>query len=314
MRSLRAVPYALLFCFLTIVEGTVAFFGGLTWRLTISWFTYYHPLSQMAWWWARQVNDWCFRPLNFLWEFDAPKNFINDRRLKIVVFRHPTTILTWAVAYITGLFISRRIAFVLKGSHIINPMGWGLFGLGLAIFAVRFHEWNLWNRWPEVQRQLHRFAFWWFKWQLARVMRRAQRTPGGIAFAILPDSRHTTERFLAAMMKFGGIIPDLAEWEEQLPPSYLGLLEILSHTGGLDVGVFWVNVRLKQPGGEGWFNFAPYVGGVARARVFEITEALQCEAPAGDLSRFGENPHALSRWLNAFYGNENRADREWRRS
>ncbi len=305
--------YAVRFALLTLVEGIIAFLGGLTWRLTMGWFTAYHPLSQMPWWWGRQVNDWCFRPINFNWEFNFTGEYRQDNRLKIVLFKHPPTILTWTVAYITGLYISRRIAFVLKGSHIFNPMGWGLWGLGLAIFAIRFHEWSLWKRWPQLQRKLHSFARWWFRYQVQRVVARAKRTPGGIAIVILPDQRYTPERFAEARRKFADTIPDLAEWEQQLPPRYLGTLELLSATRGSEVGVYWVNVALRADNAEGWRNFAPYINGQARATVYEITDALRFFARGGDLSRFDEDPTVLARWLNRFYASENASDRTWRR-
>ena len=306
MSMLHACLRAILFFLLTFVHGIIAFIGGLSWRLTGGLFTKYHPLAKMAYWWSWQVNQWCFRPINFRWEFDPTcKTFHEDRRLKIVIFNHPPTLLTWGFAYLTGLLVSPRLAFVLKASHRFNPMGWGLWGLGLGIFTSRLHKLSIWKRWPNLQRALHERSIANYCAQVHSVMERSKQVPGGIGIVESPNSRYSRERFAEALRLLHGLIPDLHTWDHQLPPHYLGLLELLAASKGIDVAVIWINVTLDTAESEGWLNFKPYIDGVAHVDCFEITEALRFEAPGQDLSRFGENPTALRDWLNQFYSRQN---------
>lgn len=310
MQKLHTWLRAGLFFVLTGIGGGIAFGGGLLWSLTIGWFTAYHPLGNLPYWWSWQVYHWCFRPLGFHWLTDWCTDLRGDNRLRIVLFKHPPTILTWAVAYLTGHYVSRRMAFVLKGSHIFNPMGLGLWALGLAIFTTRFHEWTMWYWWPALQRDLHRLSNWWYRYQVQRMMARAKRTPGGIVIVILPDQRYTAQRRLAYLAKFGQAVPDFANWQGVLLPRILGTLELFQASAGLDVPVVWVNLTLRAAEGEGWFNFDPYINGCANVVVRDITDALREATPNGEISQFTKNQ--LRDWLNAFYGEENRLDIAWR--
>lgn len=311
----RAWPYALLFALLTGIEGIIAFGGGLIWNLSCGWFTYYHPLGLMPWWWGWQINQYCFQPLGFRWRMGVENpNALDDNRLKIVLFKHPPTLMTWTVAYLPGLFISQRMAFVLKGSHMFNPMGWGLWGLGLAIFSTRFHEWSFLRYWPWLQGQLTLLSRWWFSFQVRRMVKRAKRTPGGIAIVILPDPRFTEER-LAAMLanpKIIAEIPDLAKWDHQLPPRPNGTLELFRATAGINVPVYWVSCTLRIAAAEGWLNFGPYVHGEAQVTVRDVTAQLKAIAPVDEISRIGRSN--LVAWFNELYRAQNVADSRYRES
>ncbi|MBI4407575.1 MAG: hypothetical protein HY565_03695 [Candidatus Kerfeldbacteria bacterium] len=309
MQKIHAWLRAILFFTLTFIEGCIAFTGGMLWSLTLGWFTAYHPLGSMPYWWSWRVQHWCFQPLGFSWLTEMCADLRGDNRLKIVLFKHPPTILSWAVAYFTGRYVSQRMAFVLKGSHIFNPMGWGLWALGLGIFTTRFHEWAVWRWWPQLQRDLHRLSNWWYRYQVSRLMARAKRTPGGIAIVILPDQRYTAERRAQYLAKFGQHVPGFATWQGVLLPRILGTLELFQASAGLDVPVVWVNLTLRAKGAEGWFNFAPYINGRANVVVQEITAELRAAAPHRDISQFTQA--GLRDWLNTFYGEQNLLDVAW---
>lgn len=313
MPQVNPWPYLLLFVVVTFIEGCVALSGGLAWRLTFGLFVASHPLTPMPYWWGRQMKRWCFDAIRFAWNFDDCVDLSGNTSLKIVLFKHPPTLLTWAVGYITGRFVSQRMAFVLKGSHIFNPMGWGLWGLGLAIFATRFHEWTIWRYWPWLQRQLHRLSKWWFRFQVQRIMQRARKLGQGFAIVILPDQRFTEERRHKILRgKLGRAVPDFVNWQGTLLPHYEGVLALFVASAGLNPMVVRVNLTLKAVSAEGWLNFKPFQDGYARVQVYTVTHQVQAVAPGGALHRFDEDPMRLANWLNDFYGAENRFDTAWR--
>lgn len=311
-RTLRNALIVLTFCLLTLTYGLCALVAGgalsLLYRQRAD-----HPLSWLGYSWARCLKEFCTDPIGLTWDFTYCLRDLRQKGgLKIVICNHPPTMLTWAPLYVTGRLVSEQIAMVLKSSHLLNPIGWGLVGLRSGIFVSRLHELRLLRPWSGLQQKLRHWSAQWYRWQVRRLIQRASQIKGGIAIMILPDQRFKPERKARYVEKFGADIPDLEDWTVTLPPRSGGLIALLQACAGLNVTIVDMTIITKAEQAEGWTNFGPYYDSSVMVMVEDVTRELRVEARGNDLSRFAENPASLRDWLNGRFRQKNVAGAVWR--
>lgn len=305
-RNLRSALSVIMFCLLTLVDGLVALLlGGLL--SLLFWGRPDHPLGWLPYTWAKQLKRHCLDPVGLRWTYDDCADFRSIPGLKIVICNHPPTLLTPAVSYITGQYVSERMAMVFKASHLFNLMGLGMLGLRAGIYVSRLYQvWPICH-WSWPRKKFRNFSSWWYRWQVRRLVKRAANIDGGIAIIVLPDQRFTPQRRTAYLAAYREKIFGLANWSITLPPRSGALLELLRACNGLGVTVVDMTIVLKEPDAEGWTNFEPYYDSEVMVRVKDVTnEVMLIALEGGDQARFQD-------WLNNLFRRKNIVGARWRR-
>lgn len=298
------------FIFVTLYDGVVAVIGGIIARWWYRNNSDKNPLLLLPTRWFKKIKQQCFDTVGITWKIESQVGLDDYPGLTIIICNHPSSLLTIAPFCIIGEHVSSRVVTTLKSSHLMNPIGLGLWGLECGIFISRLYDLPPFKWSAQLATALKKCSRWWYKRQLHMLGERARRSGKTIALVIFADQRLTEARLTQYREKYGEQLPQILTWSEVLLPKSGGLLAVLQATRGLPVRVIDMTIASSAVRATGWLDFDQLIASQVFAKIEDVTADLVKTNGSEDFSQIPEI--TLQGWLVTLWNKKDQRIQNWR--